>query len=208
MLWASVMVHKRVLRTMTADKKRKIRKITPDYLRNATYRYLERYASSEENLRRVLRQKIKRRLTAADQAAELTSEQEGWIEDVIQHCRKHALIDDELYARSRVRSFLRSGNSRAKIIQKLLAKGISRDLIDRILADLGEEMDDSELFAAAGYVRRRRFGPFSARAADEDKRQKEMASMARAGFSFELSRRVLESGREELEDILYGASTL
>ncbi|MFC7050262.1 regulatory protein RecX [Emcibacter nanhaiensis] len=185
-------------------KNRKAGKITPDYLRNATYRYLERYASSEDNLRRVLRQKIKRRLMAADQAADLTAEHEGWIEDVVQHCRKHALIDDELYALSRARSFLRTGNSRAKIIQKLLAKGISRDLIDRVLAELVDEMGDSELFAAASYVRRRRFGSFSTRAADDARRQKEMASLARAGFSFDLSRRVLDSDRDELEDILYG----
>ncbi|WP_417317536.1 regulatory protein RecX [Emcibacter sp.] len=187
---------------------RKAKKVTPTYLRNATYRYLERYASSEENLRRILRQKVKRRLSAGGEDGTLTAEHDGWIEDTIQYCRKHTLINDELYALSKARSFLRSGNSRAKIIQKLQAKGVSRDLAERVLSEIAEEMGDSEIFAAAGYVRRRRFGPFSANAADEDKRRKEMASMARAGFSFDLSRQVLEMDREDLEDLLFSVRAL
>ncbi|WP_321392346.1 regulatory protein RecX [Emcibacter sp.] len=189
------------------SKIRKRKDITPEYLRNATYRYLERYASSEENLRRVLREKVKRRLRLEDGSGDLTTEHEGWIDEVVQYCRKHALINDELYAASKARSFVRSGNSRSKIIQKLLSKGISRSLVDKVLSELSTEMQDSELFAAVGYVRRRRFGAFAVKPCNEDKREKEMASMARAGFSYELSRQVLDKDREELEDILFGAVT-
>jgi len=76
---------------------------------------------------------------------------------------------------------------------KLMAKGLSADDIDAALASLQSEHADPELTAAVKLARRRRLGPY----ADPDKRaerqEKDLATLARADFSYDLARRVIEA---------------
>ena len=62
--------------------------------------------------------------------------------------------------------------------------------------DFFQEEDDEgdpELEAARAYARRRRLGPWRTKPDDSwERRQKELASMARAGFSFGVAKQALE----------------
>ncbi|MCH7864515.1 MAG: RecX family transcriptional regulator, partial [Proteobacteria bacterium] len=141
-------------------KKRTPRKATPKYLDNAALHYLSRFATSAENLRRVMMRKVDRsaRFHGTDAA-----EGRAHVEDMIRRFERSGLLDDAAYARARAESLHRRGNSARMIRGKLRQKGVARDVIDLGLEALGEDAAATELAAAAAYARRRRFGPYGAR---------------------------------------------
>jgi regulatory protein len=151
--------------------------------------YLERYASSSENLRRVLRRKVEKRCRLR---GEDPAQFHGTIDDVVARSVLSGLVDDSRYADARVASLRRRGGSRRAIQAKLSAKGVDRETIAAALA--GEPED--ELTAAHALARRRKLGPYRAgeRAAS---RERDLAALARGGFAFEIARRVIDGERLE-----------
>ena len=147
-------------------------------MRAASY-YLERYASSTENLRRVLRRKVKRR---ANEAGEDGAQHEPLIEATLARLAELGLLDDRAYASARLSSLRRKGASRTMAAAKLTEKGLPREIVEATL----EKDETGEVNAAAAYARRRRFGPYRS-PGREDRRDKEIAAMLRAGFSFRLA---------------------
>jgi regulatory protein len=160
------------------------RKVTPAYLQRAALAYLERYASSAENLRRVLRRKVEKRcrLRGEDSSAFLEV-----IDEVVAKSLRAGLIDDTRYAEARIASLRRRGGSTRAIQAKLAAKGVDRTIVAAAMAESGED----EETAARALARRRRLGPFrpGERAPYRDK---DMAVLARAGFSYGIARQVIE----------------
>ena len=171
------------------DKRRTPRKATPKYLENAALYYLSRFATSAENLRRVMMRKVDRSARFHRTDAE---EGRAHVEDMIRRFERSGLLDDAAYARARAESLHRRGNSVRLIRGKLRQKGIAQDVIGMALEALGEDAAETELAAAAAYARRRRFGPYAARRPSADQREKQLAALARAGFSYDVARRVLE----------------
>ena len=171
----------------TARTPRKARKIDPGYLERAALHYLERYASSSQNLRRVLLNKVRRAAREHETDVEAAT---GWIDTLIARLLASKVIDDLVYARAKTQSLFRQGKPRLTIAKTLYAKGVARPEIDASLAALAEAEPNGDLAAAIAYARKRRLGPF--RTADRDeKRQKDMAAMARRGFSGAIAGRVL-----------------
>ncbi len=170
-------------------KKRTPRKATPKYLENAALYYLSRYATSAENLRRVMMLKVYRsaRFHGTD-----AGEGEAHVEDMLGRFMASGLLDDAAYARARAESLHRRGNSARVIRGKIRQKGVAGDVIDLALEALGEDAAEAELAAAATYARRRRFGPYAARKPSQEQREKQLAALARAGFSYDVARQVLE----------------
>lgn len=177
--------------------RRKPRKPTAQSLANAALYYLQRYASSAENLRRVLRRRVDR----AARVHEIEpAESYAHIDALVQHYEAAGLLNDRAYAETRVNSLRARGGSARIIRLKLKQKGVVPEAIDQALADGTSEAD--ELRAAIAYARRRRLGPYRTRGRD-DSRDRDLANLARAGFSYDLSRRVVEaSSPEALEDLL------
>jgi len=180
------------------NKRRGPRKATPKYLRNSALYYLARYSSSSGHLRRLLQVKVMRSARAHD-----TDPEEGAaaIEALIADLLGMGLLDDARYAQERARILHRRGASMRAIRAELRAKGIEADDIERALAALREEAAEPELAAALAYARRRRLGPYRKEDARQDYREKDLAALGRKGFSYELARRVIETGDlAELED--------
>lgn len=182
--------------------KSKKRVLTRDYLVRATYSYLQRFATTEKNLAAVLARKVRRCLPESDSEA-IYQQAQGWIEDIVQKAVQQNLVNDRQFAEARARSLIRSGNSRMKITQKLLAKGVAADTVTNVMQNLSEQYEDMDFLAAVKYVRKRRFGAFSTRHDANELVEKELASMCRAGFSYGLTGRILKMTREELEEALY-----
>lgn len=177
------------------------KKVTAGYLERAALHYLGRFSTSEKNLRDVLIRKIRRRNEAF---APPTDEQLGWVDDVVKKCVRYSYVDDAAYARQRAELLLRRGKPVRMIAQDLRHKGVPDDLARHAIAGLAEETEvDADRRAAAAYIKRRRFGAFRREIADAEilkaKTEKELASMARAGFGYELARDLL---RLEIEDII------
>ncbi len=169
------------------------RPITAEYLDKAALFYLERYASSADNLARVLMRRVDRAARAG-----ISDRDEGrrLIAELIERYRARGLLNDRIYAEGRARSLLRQGRPRVAIARRLAAKGVGADEIGSALAGLHDEAADPDLAAAIAFSRRRRLGPF--RPKDRNAyRDRDLAALGRAGFSYDLARRVLEADSPE-----------
>lgn len=186
---------------MNERKPRIPRKITPERLANIALHYLERYASSSENLRRVLERRVYKASLHHDDLN--TDTAAGWIDDLIKRYQDTGLLNDLTYAESRARSLMARGTAARVIRMKLMEKGVDGDTIDQALEALTEEAPDPELHAAIKLARRRRLGPYADPSKREEKKERDLAAMARSGFSYDMARRIIEcDDKDELEDLL------
>lgn len=184
-------------------KNNKKKNITRRYLQGAAYRYLERYATTEANLILVLRRKVDRILLESDDREEKREEAFLWISEIVENCVKNNLVNDRLYAEGRLNSFLITGNSLVVIKNKLRAKGVSPTIISDLIEGVRSDKPTINLISCIKYAKKRRFGPFRVKEIQEKTMSREQASMARAGFSYDESMKVLNGTREELENLLY-----
>ncbi len=189
--------------TMNNDQKpRKLaRRVTPTYLENAALYYLQRFASSTANLRRVLTRKVT--ASSRDHGTDPT-EGAAMVEALLQRYVACNLLNDESYAAARTASLNRQGRSTRAIRQKLAQKGVESQLVDTAISTLRDETPgDLDLTAAAHLARRRRLGPYRPAAAREANHDRDLAALARAGFGYEIARRIIEaSGPEMIEEML------
>ncbi len=163
-------------------------KATPEGLKRSALYYLERYDSSSGHLRRRLLEKI--RVSAQIHG---TDPEEGAaaVESLIARFTELGLLDDERYARERVRILLLRGTSAAMIRSRLRAKSLPAELIDAVLASDENGGRDRELLAALRYAKRRRLGPYRLKDRVE-RRDRDLAVLGRQGFDYETSRRVID----------------
>lgn len=184
---------------MTADSKgpagpRPPRRVTPQYLENAALHYLERFASSAAGLRRVLMRKVDRSVQAHGTDRE---EAAGWVETLIGRYTAAGLLDDAGYARMKAESLHRRGASTRAIREKLAGKGVARDHVDDALDHVGEAVEgEVDLAAALALARRRRLGPYRAPEVRAAHRDKDLAALGRAGFAYDVARRVIDADPE------------
>ena len=165
------------------------KRIDQSYLRKAAFSYLQRYASSSANLRRVLKRKVKRRAEGMPYDADEVSRD---IDAVIAWCLDNGLLDDEEFAATRLSGLQRKGSSERKIRASLREKGVPADLIEKVL----QEADHDEMKAARRYAERKRLGPFRSGLREENK-ERDLAAMARAGFGFSAARAALNADFED-----------
>jgi regulatory protein len=153
--------------------------------------YLEHYASSATNLRRVLMRRVRRRLGLADRDDIRAAD--ALIEALVARYINAQMLDDAAYAAARARRDLTRGRSLAQIAAGLAAKGVGADERNAAIAALSDSAIDPELAAAVAFARRRRLGPFRANPPvdRETEHQRELAAFARAGFSRQSAEAVL-----------------
>lgn len=185
------------------------RRVTRDYLMNYATWYLERFAASRARLEKLMRGKI--RLSVAEYGTD-PEEAVQWMNSVLSACERAGFINDDAYARGRARSLLRKGKAMRVIAADLSARGIASDQIDDAIRDLRAEADqaayeevrgtDPNIAAAAAYARRRRLGPWRRPDIREEKREKDMAALARQGFGYDTATRIINSDLDELNDLL------
>jgi regulatory protein len=159
-------------------------------LENWALLHLARYASSAENLRRVLQRRARRRVGSDGEAEQAAR---ALIDALIVNYRASGVLDDAAYAASRARSGVVLGRSRRRISAGLAAKGIGAADVEAALAVLDEGAADPDLAAACAFARRRRLGPFRRAPAE---RRGELAAFALAGFERRTAEAVLACADE------------
>jgi regulatory protein len=174
------------------------RRVTAPRLENAALHYLERFASSSAQLKRVLMRRVTRaaRVHGSDAAAG-----ERLVDEIVERYLRSGLLDDGAYAAQQAASLRRRGASRHGIRGKLALKGVDAELIERALLSLSGA-ENSEIAAAAALARRRRLGPYRPEEARAAHRRKDLATLARAGFSLEVARRVLAAADADALDTM------
>lgn len=183
----------------TRPERRPPPKITASYLENASLHYLERFASSSANLKRVLLRKLERSLAHHGGNREAALAQ---LEEVLAKLARLGYLDDRAYAETKTRALHRRGGSLRVIRATLSAKGVDPDSAEAAVSELVEQTGDPDLAAAIALARRRRLGPFRAEAKRADFRNKDLAALGRAGFSWETCRMVVEADSVEALEAL------
>jgi regulatory protein len=189
-------------RNNRSQARRPPKKATATHLGNVALWYLQRFAASADSLRKVLMRRVEKSARAHG-----TDREEGaaFVEDIITRFRASGLLDDRVYAEGRTRSLHRRGISTRAIRARLAAKGVGADDIDAALKALRDETPEPDLAAAIAYARRRRLGPWRQGDDREDRRERDLAALARQGFGYDTARRVIEaenvaSLEEEIRD--------
>ena len=178
-------------------KRRGPAKATAESLERAALAYLDRLDSTAANLRRVLMRRVHKSARAHG-----TDPEEGAriIDRLIERYLQSGLLDDERYAATMAYSLRQKGSSVRAIRHKLAGRGVSRDSIDAVFEAEGIDDGEGELAAARAFARRRRLGPYRT---DDDRparRARDLGALARAGFSFEVARQVIDVDESEIED--------
>jgi regulatory protein len=179
---------------------RKPRKLSRDYLVRAAATYLGRYESTERNLRTVLRRKARVRLEAHDAGEELRRDSDVWIEEIVAKAVAIGGVDDRRYAEAMARRLERRGLSHRAAWAKLREKSVSNELAQELLGSSAKP--DAEFASASAYARRRGLGPYRHDPeVRSERRQRDLGALARAGFSIDTARRVLDAADpDELPD--------
>ena len=118
------------------------------------------------------------------------SDATDWIETILDDCEERGYLSDSRLATDHFRTLRRRGSSRRKIEAAFQKKGLARE---GLVSLFEEEETGAEAVAASYTVARRRLG------VDPGKFEKELASLARAGFGYDTARRALEAAAKEEE---------
>lgn len=171
---------------------RRPKRVDPAFLDAVALGYLDRFDASAAKLRRVLMRRARAALAGAE-PTDAPSEQTvlAWCEELIARYRSSGLLNDDRYARNLILGLRARGGSRRAIAHKLKLAGIEEHVIQRVLVEAEQGDARTELDAAVRLVKRRRLGLHRAEERRAQYRQRDLAALARAGFSLDVARRAL-----------------
>ena len=150
-------------------------------LKYAIY-YLSKYSSSKKNLEYILKKKIRRLSDEKKIRFDLYND----IERIINKLENLNLINDIVFAESKIQSLLNQAKSKNYIKQYLLKKGISKKIVDEQISIFYTNNKNIEKDNALKFAKKRNL-------LNNDKDyQKKLSKLARAGFSYEISKEILK----------------
>ena len=180
---------------MNPIKNKKDLEATIDAIRNFAYSYLEKYSPSKQQLRIYLFKKFLKINQKISNKKELLT----LIDVVISTLGDQNLISDKHYSDTKSKAFLRRGYSLNKIRYNLIKRGIDEKYIKASISKIKENESDPDFFSAIKICKRRRIGP----GREESNRplfyKKDISILARSGFSYEISKKVLEIPKMEFK---------
>ena len=143
--------------------------------------YLSKYSSSKTNLERILKNKIRR--TNIEKKEKFTLYNS--IPEIIKKLEKNNFINDYNYATSKVNTLISNGKSKIFIKNYLFKKEIDEKLSSDIFTELDEEDSNWEIKSARIFARKKNIKK-------NNNNEKNLSKMARAGFSYEIAKKILE----------------
>lgn len=175
------------------------KRITETYLHNSGLYYLQRYAASVTQFRKIMLRKIDNSCRHhLDQDREVCI---PLLDALVEKFIRVGLLNDDGFARGSVASLHRRGLSQRMILMKLKNKGLSEAQIKNALAAFNDENETDtralELQGALKLARKKKVGPYCG-GADYD-RNKALGAFARAGFSMDIIRQVLDMDIDDLD---------
>ena len=178
--------------------KKKNLEATVEEMRNFAFAYIEKYAPSKQQLKTYLLKKyLKTKIPSVNK-----SNINDLINVVLEDLEKAKFINDKFYSSSKAKSLIQRGNSINKIRSYLFSKGIKDKYIKSTLDEIITNNEDQDFFSAIKVCKKKRIGP----ARDENNRplfyKKDIAILARSGFDFDTSRRVMDLSKDEYLKII------
>ena len=178
--------------------RKKTLQFTVDEMRNFALSYVEKYAPSKQQLRTYLLKKYLKSSVPNVKKQDITS----LIDVVLSDLEKSKFINDKFYSESKAKSMIQRGNSINKIRNYLIGKGINETFIKDTVDKIKEDNSDQDFFSAIKLCKKKRIGPARA----EDNRtlfyKKDISLLARNGFDFETSKKVMDIEKNEYLKII------
>ncbi len=173
--------------------KKKTLKVTVDEMRDFALAYVEKYAPSKQQLKTYL---LKKYLSASVPNVK-KRDMNNLIEIVLSDLEKSKFVNDKFYSESKAKSMIQRGSSINKIRNYLIGKGINDKYIKETVSKIEDNNSDQDFFSAIKICKKKRIGP----ARIEDNRplfyKKDISLLARNGFNFETSKRVMDIQKED-----------
>lgn len=180
-----------------------MRRVTAQSLQNAALFYLRRHSASVLQMKRVLARKVQRvnrekarpkkidpeKATPRrrEKPVEAPVDAAALIDALVAKLVEQGYLNDARLADQKASSLRRGGRSARMIRSKLQAKGLGAE-VARISKPAADEA------AVWVHARKKRLGPFSTKPElRKERRLKDLASLARAGFSFALAKKVVDA---------------
>ena len=168
--------------------RKKTLEVTLEEMRNFSFAYIEKYAPSKQQLRTYLLKKYLKANVANVKKQDITD----LIDIVLVDLEKSKFISDKFYSESKSRSLIQKGSSINKIRNYLMGKGMNDVYIKETIEKSKEDNSDQDFFSGIKICKKKRIGPARA----EDNRplfyKKDISLLARNGFSFETSKRIMD----------------
>ncbi len=178
--------------------KKKTLSVTVEEMRNFAFNYIDKFAPSKQQLKTYLLKKyLKSKFSSLNK-----SNISDLIEIVIEDLEKSKFINDKFYSDSKAKSLIQKGSSINKIRNYLLMKGVGEKYIKNTIEKIYSNNEDQDFFSAIKVCKKKRIGP----SRDNDNRvlfyKKDIGVLARSGFNFEVSRRVMDLDKDEYLKII------
>ena len=167
-------------------------------LKDLAYSYLEKYNPSKQQLKVYLLKKYLLKIKGSRSKKEVSA----IIDEIILNLEKNKILNDEMYSDSKARMFLKRGYSLNKINQSLRSKGIEDKYVKQSIDKIKENEIEPDFVSALKLCKRRRIGPLRPESNRELFYKKDMGILARGGFSFDLSKRVLDLDTQEFNKLI------
>jgi len=178
--------------------KRKTLKVTVEEMRNFAFAYVEKYAPSKQQLKTYLLKKYLKTSVPNVKKQDVTN----LIDIVLSDLEKNKFINDKFYSESKAKSMIQRGSSINKIRNYLIGKGINSEYIKETVNKIHDDNSDQDFFSAIKLCKKKRIGPARA----EDNRplfyKKDIGILARNGFSFETSQRIMDLSKDDYNKII------
>ena len=143
--------------------------------------YLSKYDSTKKNLLYVLKRKILRLQIPKEEKTTIFSK----LNSVFEILEKNNFIDDNRYTFSKILSLSKQGKSKKYISNYLNKKGVNKSDIQNNFDDFQKNNNDWELNSANLFAKKKRLFE------SEVSYEKKLAKMARAGFSYDVCKKIL-----------------
>ena len=178
--------------------KKKNLELTVAEMRNFAFNYIEKFAPSKQQLKTYLLKKYLKSKISSIKKNNIIN----LIDIVIEDLEKSKFINDKFYSESKAKSLIQRGLSINKIRNYLLNKGVGQKYIRNTIEKIHSDNEDQDFFSAIKICKKKRIGP----SRDEANRslfyKKDIGVLARSGFDFEVSRRVMELEKNEYLKII------
>ena len=178
--------------------KKKTLKVTVDEMRDFALAYVEKYAPSKQQLKTYLLKKYLRTSVPNVKKQDVNN----LIDIVLSDLEKSKFVNDKFYSDSKAKSMIQRGSSINKIRNYLISKGINDKFINETVSKIEDNNSDQDFFSAIKICKKKRIGP----ARTEDNRplfyKKDISLLARNGFNFETSKKVMDIQKEDYLKII------
>ena len=173
--------------------RKKTLKVTVEEMRNFAFAYVEKYAPSKQQLKTYLLKKYLKISVPNVKKQDVNN----LIDIVLSDLEKNKFVNDQFYSDSKAKSMIQRGNSINKIRNYLLGKGINNQYIKETVEKIQDKNSDQDFYSAIKICKKKRIGP----ARIEDNRslfyKKDISLLARNGFDFETSKKVMEIEKDD-----------